>query len=269
METPRGKSKIQGSGILVRTVDGEWIVIYSAAYLQQEANVWIQEQATTRFGLREIARRPYSIVYDERSGNVIVAMGLQGVVVGTPNGQWSRLAVGDYSPTDFSSTAKTVVLLSNLSVWVTTLALFCVDDCNLPCLGAVSEGECRIGIAVTLGILVPLFGLPSLLVVLGLESAVPTMFSYFLLASPLLILTAIGLAIRLAFVSRDTRVAKGFALAMGIISVTTAAAVLLPFGVGGDGFLIFYYLIFTTLTALFRLSRYDGIFGDDWGIGRP
>ena len=108
-----------------------------------------------------------------------------------------------------------------------------------------------LGIAVTLGILVPLFGLPSLFVVLGLESAVPTMFSYFLLASPLLILTAIGLAIRLAFVSRDTRVAKGFALAMGIISVTTAAAVLLPFGVGGDGFLIFYYLVFTTLTALF------------------
>ncbi len=62
MESPRGKFMIQGSGILVRTVDGEWIVIYSAAYLQQEANVWIQEQTTTQFGtLRSIGAKPLSI----------------------------------------------------------------------------------------------------------------------------------------------------------------------------------------------------------------
>ena len=67
--------------------------------------------------------KPYGIAYDALSGNLIVAMGLQGVVVGSPDGHWSRVAVGDYSPTDFSFAGKTVVLLSNLMLWVTTICL--------------------------------------------------------------------------------------------------------------------------------------------------
>ena len=108
-ETPRGKFKIQGSDILVLTIDGEWTVVYSAAYLQQETNLWIQGEATTQFGMSEFARRPLSIIYDERSGNLIVAVGLQGVLVGTPDGGWSRVAVGEYSPTDFSPFSKALV----------------------------------------------------------------------------------------------------------------------------------------------------------------
>ena len=55
VKTPRGRFKIQGPSVLVLTADGEWKVAYSAAYLQEEANLWVQEQTTTRLGLRQIA----------------------------------------------------------------------------------------------------------------------------------------------------------------------------------------------------------------------
>ena len=92
VETPRGNLLIRGSDIMVLTLDGDWEAVYSAAYLQEESNAWIQEQTTTQFGPREIGTKPYSIAYDARTGNLVVAMGLQGIVVGTPNGQWSRVA---------------------------------------------------------------------------------------------------------------------------------------------------------------------------------
>ena len=51
---------------------------------------------------RVIGKRPYNLFYDDRSGNLIAAMGLQGVVVLAPDGTITRVAVGSYSPTDFS-----------------------------------------------------------------------------------------------------------------------------------------------------------------------
>ena len=172
VETPRGKSKIQDSDILRLTVSGEWELAYSAAYLQQEANVWIQEQATARFGLRELARGPHSIVYDEHSGNVIVAMGLQGVVVGTPNGEWSRVAVDDYAPTDFSAAGKSLALLSNFGVWVTAFALsLSMTAVSIPF--TLYRGEkSSLGIGATVAGLALFIGIPDLLLTLGPNSVV-------------------------------------------------------------------------------------------------
>ena len=41
----------------------------------------MQQHSTTDLGRREIAKEPVSIIFDEQSGNVIVAMGIQGVAV--------------------------------------------------------------------------------------------------------------------------------------------------------------------------------------------
>ena len=123
IETPRGVFLIHDTDILVFTVDGDWVPVYSAAYLQEDANVWVQEQSTTQFVRKEIGTRPYSITYDERSGNLIAAMGLQGVVVGSPDGRWSHVAVGDYSPTDFSLRGKGLVLISNFNFWLIAFVL--------------------------------------------------------------------------------------------------------------------------------------------------
>ena len=121
VETPRGTYTIEGYSIM-RTHNGERTVAYSARYLREYGNINVQRRATRSFGLRELTKEPYSLIYDERTGNVVVAMGLQGAVVGTPDGQWTRVAVGGFVPTDFSIVTK-VLLLRDWELWLVAAAL--------------------------------------------------------------------------------------------------------------------------------------------------
>ncbi len=70
-----------------------------------------------------IATGPRDVIYEPLSGNLIVAMESQGVVVGTPDGKWTRYGVGDYTPMDFSFSGKTRLLLSDVDFWIVALAL--------------------------------------------------------------------------------------------------------------------------------------------------
>ena len=116
VETPRGTYLIQGSSIRLLSQTGESKEVFSTAYLKKSANVWAQKYATRklRSDMAEmyedpgefIATRPFNIVYDEKTGNLVVALGLQGVLVGDSSGFWRRVAVGDFSPTDFSLLGK-------------------------------------------------------------------------------------------------------------------------------------------------------------------
>ena len=81
-------------------------LVYSTEYLRADANKWMQEDRTRNFGYRDLTTRPKQVIYHAASGNVIVNMGIQGVAVGTSDGRWHRVAVGPYSPTDFSFSAK-------------------------------------------------------------------------------------------------------------------------------------------------------------------
>ena len=224
VDSPRGKFMIQGPRILERAVGDEWTVAYSATYLQQEANLWIQEQTTSQFGtLRSIGARLYGITYDPRSGNLIVAMGLQGVLVGTPDGGWSRVAVGDYSPTDFSFAGKTFALLSSFSFWVTTLCLSFSMTVISVVLALSTNRNLQLGIGVTVTTLSLWMGLPPALLALGLLEGAA-------IAVSLLAVATIGLTIRLASLSGESLVAKGFALAMGLMSAIASGELLLEFG---------------------------------------
>ena len=120
VETPRGIYAIEGSDV-VRTIGGRKEVAYSAAYLRERGNMNLQARATRHIQEREITTRPYSIAYDQRTGNVVVAMGLQGIVVGTPDGRWTREAVGTYAPTDFSIVRK-LLLLRDWELWLVAVA---------------------------------------------------------------------------------------------------------------------------------------------------
>ena len=64
--------------------------------MQEEGNVWVQEHIRTRLDVRVIAgdTAPRNIAYDERSGNLIAAMGIQGVVVGTPDARVDPVRCG-------------------------------------------------------------------------------------------------------------------------------------------------------------------------------
>ena len=119
VDTPRGKYVIDELGIARMGADGRRELVYSTEYLRGDANEWLQERDTKWldwWGFRFLAERPRAILYHADSGNVIATMGIQGTAVGTPDGRWHRVAVGPYSPTDFSFSAKTRALVE--SVWL-------------------------------------------------------------------------------------------------------------------------------------------------------
>ena len=120
VETQRGVYTIEGSDV-VRTIGGRKEVAYSAAYLRERGNMNLQARATRNLEGRQITTRPHSIAYDERTGNVVVAMGLQGIVVGTSDGRWTQEAVGRYTPTDFSIVHK-LLLLGDWELWLIAVA---------------------------------------------------------------------------------------------------------------------------------------------------
>ena len=116
--TPQGQYRIARPGVGLQVDDRKWEQVYSTEYLRIPGNTWTQEKI-----VGEIVTWPRDIIYEPLSGNLIVAMGRQGVVVGTPDGMWARYGVGEYTPTDFSFTHKNRLLFSDVDFWVAALAL--------------------------------------------------------------------------------------------------------------------------------------------------
>ena len=186
VETPRGRYGIDGQGIMLIGPDGESELAYSTAYLREDGNVWVQEKWTTQLGNRSIATGARYIAYHERSGNLIAAMGIQGVVVGTPEGEWTRYAVGPYSPTDFSFSGKTGLLLSNGGFWATTLALSLSVTGLALVLSGFRRGDLLPMLAtVALTGLVLFTGVPMLIGALGHSPRLELVFLVALVSSPL------------------------------------------------------------------------------------
>ncbi len=59
-----------------------------------------------------VTHLPQDVIYDLHSGNLIVAMGLQGVVVRTPDNLWRRVGVGPYEPINYSPVNRALLLIS-------------------------------------------------------------------------------------------------------------------------------------------------------------
>ena len=123
--TPRGRYTLDGPRVIwVDSGDGQGQVAYSTAYLQEDGNRWIQVMATKNFDRRrELATEPQGLAYDEKSGNLVFGLGIQGVVVGKPDGEWVSVPVGCYAPTDFMFWTKTRMLTLNFGFWITALTL--------------------------------------------------------------------------------------------------------------------------------------------------
>ena len=124
VDTPRGSYRIDGADIQLQTSDDEYQTVYSAAHLLSPSNRWLQYQ---KFDVHKNvtfnpSSGPGSITYDPSSGNVIVSMGILGVVVGTPDGSWTTVAVGRYHPINFSGISRVGELLSSFGLWSMALA---------------------------------------------------------------------------------------------------------------------------------------------------
>ena len=116
--TPQGQYRITRSGVALQIDDQKWERVYSTEYLRKPGNHWVQEKP-----VGEVVNWPRDIIFEPLSGNLIVAMGQQGVAVGTPDGSWTRYGVGEYTPSDFSFTYKNQLLFSDVDFWVAALAL--------------------------------------------------------------------------------------------------------------------------------------------------
>ena len=120
-DTPRGSYVIEGLDVVVESKDGSREVVYSSPPWS-DANVWIQSKVMSLED-RGLATKPYSIIYHEQSGNVILAVGIRGVVIGTPDGRWAPVAVGDYESADFSRLNKMATLLSAPFFWIPSVGI--------------------------------------------------------------------------------------------------------------------------------------------------
>ncbi len=121
VETSRGRYTIEGTDI-VRYFDGKAETVYSAIAISERADRVVIEAATKDRERRIIVLEPQAIHYDDRSGNVIAAMGLQGVVVETPNGKWNSVGAGPYQPVDFSILGR-LRLLNQTTLWAMAFGL--------------------------------------------------------------------------------------------------------------------------------------------------
>ena len=118
--TPGGDRYVIEGTDIVRATNVEREVVYDAGYLRDKANLVLQYRASGAEALT-LTKAPKSIIYDRSSGNVVVAMGWDGVVVIEPDGETTRVAVDIYVPTDFSATARLRLMFSHLGFWVSAL----------------------------------------------------------------------------------------------------------------------------------------------------
>lgn len=117
VEMPTGEYSVRGSSVFE---NGE--VVYTAPDFWKDENIWLQASSTWRLDERELTTRPYGIIVD-RAGNVVVGMGIMGVLIRTPDGEWRPTADGRYRPVDFSAAGKFRALFSDAPAWGIALAL--------------------------------------------------------------------------------------------------------------------------------------------------
>ena len=108
-------------------------VVYSYEHLLSGGNRWMQALDKRDVDSRVIATRATDLFFDDESGNLIVGMGLQGVVVVAPDGTSTQVTVGPFSPTDFSFDNKVRTLFGSLlhrdTVVFTAIALVLAFSC--------------------------------------------------------------------------------------------------------------------------------------------
>ncbi len=217
VETPRGTYRVRGPEISVLTVSGGWKIVFSAAYPQERSSLRVQQPTPTSPVGRRIDRKSNSIVYHARSSNLVVAMGREGVAVGSPDGKWTTVAVGEYVPTDFLSLKQSREFHSTMSLLAIAIALSASMAAFSLTLSQFRIENPLSGFAVVLVAFAFLIGLPELSETLELSSELVVSLLVLLFAA------AIATAMYLAD-ARDTSATRmnGFALATCCMIMTGA-----------------------------------------------
>ena len=115
-ETPRGVYALEGHAVVRTREGGAAAQVYSAPDPQTEPERWTLRYETGRRRDEAVSinqppleirgTEPVNIVHHRGTGNVIVSMGLEGVLVGDGAENWQRVAVGEFAPTDYSTAGR-------------------------------------------------------------------------------------------------------------------------------------------------------------------
>ena len=152
-----------------------------------------------------------------------VSLGIQGVVVGTPAGQWTNVAVNHIIPTDFSFLSKTRLLLLDFKFWTASLAF----SFTMTGVGFMASRYRRRDL---------LWAIP-IVIVLGLLFFAPVvLLSEFsiLLVPTTVVLTAIAASFAILTLPRSNTLRLLAEVTIGFFSVLTSAALLFWFGYSDD-----------------------------------
>ena len=236
VDTPRGRYSLDGPHVLrSNTEDTQEMVVYSTEHLSESGNVWVQKVSTAKLDrLRQVATRPLGIVYDRRSDNVVLALGLQGVVVDTPDGGWVAVAADRYAPTDFSFLGKSRLLLSDLGFWAANLSL-----CLAMTGAALTVSQHRreellrsIPVAALIGfgvlVVVSVIALPPLFLVSILSQSNPAAVGVVLLAFSL------GAGFVIGALARRSEFWNLAVIGIGVLATVAAVALIAYFGGSDD-----------------------------------
>ncbi len=121
---PRGAYALNEAGVWLFRPGVDPELVLPTAFLTNGPGHWAQRYSRERLNLPindhyggRVASRPLNLVYHEPSGNVVVSLAAEGVVIGAPSGSWSRVGVGDFQPTDFSYFGLLRLLLAGPWFW--------------------------------------------------------------------------------------------------------------------------------------------------------
>ena len=104
-------------------------VVYSTGLTSNRSYAFLHNRATDIWVALDVARDPFglqpSIVYDESRGTVVVAHGVQGILLEDSDGSWRRNGVGRFVPIDIDPLTKTRIALGEI-IWLSITLSICV-----------------------------------------------------------------------------------------------------------------------------------------------
>lgn len=155
VDTPRGIFTIHQGTNIHRSYNGVGEIVFSTIIKNERRDQIALRASTINHGYSDTSVSPYSIFYDEPSGNVILAMGLQGVIIGKPDGTWERTPVEELKPLDYSIASRLTTLLRITELIFISAGLaasFMVFSLILTTRSSVTSGE---SLLVSLTALIP------------------------------------------------------------------------------------------------------------------
>lgn len=135
--------------------------VYYYGHLRSAGNRWAQAVDYAHLGHLRVTTQANDIFVDNNSGNVIVTMGLQGIVVIQPDGTATPVRVGEFGPTDFSFLGKARILASSYGATfipqLVTLFLLALSCSAIAVIGpSANAGVLRLGTVDIVGVQPPL-----------------------------------------------------------------------------------------------------------------